>query len=79
MKPLVDYDVAATVDPNPINLFTPGPDYARFHDTWLEDKWLPFMGFVLGAGSQWYYDSVQNRRPFYSSEFLCYFNEFTID
>jgi len=70
MKPIVDYEVAASVDPTPINLLTPGPDFSKYHTTWLEDKWFPFMGFVLGAGSVWYTHTI-NRRPFYAGEF-CY-------
>ncbi|CAH1738637.1 NADH dehydrogenase [ubiquinone] 1 subunit C2 [Aphis gossypii] len=65
MKPIVDYEVAASVDPTPINLLTPGPDFSKYHTTWLEDKWFPFMGFVLGAGSVWLTHTI-NRRPFYA-------------
>jgi hypothetical protein len=68
MKPIVDYKPATSVDPTPINLLTPGPDYEKYHTTWLEDKWFPFMGFVLGAGSVWYTYTI-NRRPFYAGEF----------
>lgn len=71
MKPIVDYEVAATVDPTPLNLLTPDTDFQKYHTTWLEDKWFPFMGFVLGAGSVWYTYTL-NRRPFYSGEFYCY-------
>lgn len=71
MKPIVDYEVAATVDPTPLNLLTPATDFQKYHNTWLEDKWFPFMGFVLGAGSVWYTYTL-NRRPFYSGEFYYY-------
>lgn len=71
MKPIVDYEVAASVDPTPLNLLTPGPDYDKYHSTWLNDKWLPFMGFVIGAGSFWYQD-VMARKPGYSGKFYSY-------
>lgn len=67
MKPIVDYKVAASVDPTPMNLLTPGPDYEKYHTTWLEDKWFPFMGFVLGAGCFWYSNAMAGR-PFYAGE-----------
>lgn len=70
MQPLVEYEKAASADPTPINLLTPNADFQKYHTSWIEDKWFPFMGFFLGAGSFWYYHSVQNRRPIYASEFL---------
>lgn len=70
MQPLVEYEKAASADPTPIKLLTPSADFKKYHTTWLEDKWFPFMGFVLGTGSFWYYHTVQNRRPIYASEFL---------
>jgi len=67
MKPFVEYKVAATVDPTPMNLLTPDPDLQKFHTTWLENKWFPFMGFVLGFGSYWYKHAM-DRRPIYSGK-----------
>lgn len=74
MKPIVDYEVAASADPTPLKLLTPSPDYEKYHQTWLENKWFPFMGFVLGAGAFWYRDAMA-RRPLYAGEFcsLCKF------
>lgn len=69
MKPIVDYEVAATTDSTPLKLFTPNEDFLKYHTTWLEDKWFPFMGFVLGTGSVWYHH-VQNRIPNYAGEFF---------
>lgn len=68
MKPIVDYEVATTTDPTPLKLLTPGPDFKKYHTTWLEDKWFPFMGFVLGAGTFWFNDALA-RRPMYAGEF----------
>jgi len=67
MKPVVDYVVAASADPTPINLFTPSPNYEKYHTTWLEDKWFPFMGFVLGAGCFWYTNTLAGR-PLHAGE-----------
>ncbi|XP_050542128.1 NADH dehydrogenase [ubiquinone] 1 subunit C2 [Daktulosphaira vitifoliae] len=65
MKPIVDYEVATVTDPTPLKLLTPDADYAKYHNTWLEDKWFPFMGFVMGAGSN-LYGNIMSRRPFYA-------------
>lgn len=64
----MEYEVAASVDPTPMNLMTIGPDYEKYHSSWLNDKWLPFLGFVVGTGSVWYHDAMA-RRPLYSGEF----------
>lgn len=71
MKPVVDYERAASADPTPIKLLTPSPDFLKYHTSWLEDKWFPFMGFVLGAGTITYTHTL-SRRPFYSGK-LCHF------
>jgi hypothetical protein len=68
MKPIVEYEVATTVDPTPLNLLTNGPDYEKYHTTWLNDKWLPFLGFFVGSGAVWYQD-VMARKPIYAGKF----------
>lgn len=74
MKPIVDYEVAAAADPTPLKLLTPNADFEKYHQSWLENKWFPFMGFVLGAGPFWYRD-VMASRPLYAGKFysFCYF------
>lgn len=77
MKPIVEYEKAASADPTPLSLLTPKPDFQKYHTTWLEDKWFPFMGFVLGTGSVWYNHSVMKRRPLYSGELSFIFKHST--
>lgn len=65
MKPIVDYEVAGTCDPTPLKLLTSDPEYEKYHTTWLENKWYPFMGFISGAGC-FIYGNAMARRPFYA-------------
>lgn len=78
MKPIIEYEKAASADPNPISLLTVDADFQKYHTSWMEDKWFPFMGFVLGTGTIWYNHSILSKRPIYSGEFSYFFRHYML-